>query len=200
MLRIAILSVIFTMNNLVFAQDFKQTYVDANKTWLGIDFTIVKFVNSEAFAEPDKLNAFAGIWNDFVNKEPNKYDLPSAFFDGDIKINLDQVNKRNNTIKGANQVQEENHTVSPEEAEKVALSYNLSNIDGIAIILVAECYNKPNLSGRYWLIMVDAKTKTTILSQKYSGKPGGFGFKNYWARSFYNTLNQIEKDLKTALK
>ena len=184
----------------VFAQSFKAQFKSANKTWLGIDYTAAKFIGSEGFNAPTELPGFAYKWNQFVFSEADKYNLKKAFYSQNVTINLEQVNERNAKIDGPGNVQETDYTMSEEEAQKIALSYDFSELEGVAIMLVTESYNKLSQKGTYWLVIVDVATKEVIYTKKYVCKAGGFGFKNYWARTFYEALNDIEDDMKRALK
>jgi len=182
------------------AQSFKSIYNKSAKTWLGIDYTATKFIGSVGFTEPTELPNYTEKWNGFVIIEPSKYNLEKAFISQKVGIDLDQANARNAKIDGPANIQDKDYTMSSEEAEQIALTYDYTGIDGVAMMLVAESYDKRDQKGNYWLVIVDAQTKTVIYIKRYSGKAAGFGFRNYWARSFYEVLGAIEYDLRKALK
>ncbi len=44
-----------------------------------------------------------------------------------------------------------------------------------------------------WVTFFDIASKTVLLTEKMSGKAGGAGFRNYWARAYYNVMDKIQK-------
>jgi hypothetical protein len=48
-----------------------------------------------------------------------------------------------------------------------------------------------------WVTFVDMKSKTVLLTKHMEGKAGGFGFRNYWAKSFLNVLKSIKEDWRS---
>jgi len=166
-------------------------------TWLGIDYTQAKFVGSEGFTDPSDLPRFLLAWNDFVITEPDKYDVKKALGDSNVTIDLSHTYQKNETINTEAMVQEEDFQLSREEVEAVAKSYDLSGLSGTAALLVAECYNKKRLEGSHWLVMVDAQTSEILSAERFVEKPGGFGLRNYWARTIYGLLKSKEKTVRT---
>lgn len=194
---------LFTASVVAFSmssQSFKSIYNKSTKTWLGIDYTATKFIGSVGFTEPTELPSYTEKWNGFVIIEPSKYNLEKAFISQKVGIDLEQANARNAKIDGPANIQDKDYTLSSEEAEQIALAYDYTDIDGVAMMLVAESYDKRNEKGNYWLVIVNAPTKTVIYIKSYSGKAAGFGFRNYWARTFYEVLHDIENDMRKALK
>jgi hypothetical protein len=179
----------------VIAQDFKVDYKTANKVWLGIDYTAAKFVGRMDFQKPLDIMSLMPDWNNFVYSEPSKYDLNTTFQTTNIKIELNQVTQKNAEIDPFEAVSDNDFSLDESEAKAIALGYDFSEIDGIAILLVAESYNKRKLEGSYWLVLIDAKTKEFLFVKRYASTPKGFGLKNYWARTFYNALNLIQRDV-----
>ena len=56
-----------------------------------------------------------------------------------------------------------------------------------------ESFNKPKRIGTMWVTFFDIASKTVLLTEKMSGKAGGAGFRNYWARAYYNVMDKIQK-------
>ena len=84
---------------------------------------------------------------------------------------------------------------SEEQVEEIALSYNLKGIDGLAILYIAECYNKKMLVGSYYLVILDSKTNEIVYNFRFTSNPKGFGIKNYWAKTFFTTLKNTSRQL-----
>ena len=47
-----------------------------------------------------------------------------------------------------------------------------------------------------WVTFVDMKSKTVLFTTYQTNPPGGFGFRNYWAKPLYTTLKNMESDFK----
>jgi hypothetical protein len=162
-------------------------------TWLGIDYSKAKFVGAAGFANPADLPRFLLAWNDFVITEPDKYDVKKALKTSDVTIDLTATYAVNEKLDISQMIQEENHTLSEADVKAVAASYDLSKIDGVAALLVAECYNKKMERGSHWLVLLDADSGEVIKMTHYSQKPGGFGLRNYWANTIYQLLKAESK-------
>ncbi|WPR75887.1 hypothetical protein [Algoriphagus sp. NG3] len=180
-----------------FSSSEKQnSKIDGPVTWIGIDYTQAKFVGADGFTDPGDLPRFLQAWNDFVITEPDKYDVKKALGSSDVTIDLSYTYKKNEGLDTDAMVQEEDFQLSQEEAEAVAKSYDLSEVEGAVALLVAERYNKKLLQGSHWLIIMDAQSAEIISAERYVEKPRGFGLRNYWARTIYELLKSKEKSIK----
>jgi len=47
-----------------------------------------------------------------------------------------------------------------------------------------------------WVTFVDIKSKTVLYTKYETSKPGGFGFRNYWAKPLYETLKDMGDNFK----
>ena len=45
-----------------------------------------------------------------------------------------------------------------------------------------------------WAVLVDMSSKKVLLTERFESKANGFGFRNYWASTIKETLNEIEKN------
>lgn len=165
-------------------------------TWIGIDYTHAKFVGAAGFTEPSELPVYLLAWNDFVITEPDKYDVKKALGTSNVTIDLSHTYKKNEALDPEAMIQEEDYQLSQEEAEAVAKSYNLAEVEGVVALLVAECYNKKLLQGSHWLLLMDAQSSEIISAERFVEKPRGFGLRNYWARTIYELLKSKEKSIK----
>ncbi|MCE7056475.1 hypothetical protein LZF95_17455 [Algoriphagus sp. AGSA1] len=165
-------------------------------TWIGIDYTQAKFVGADGFTDPADLPRFLLAWNDFVITEPDKYDVKKALGSTDVNIDLTYTYEKNEAIDTKAMVQEEDHQLTQQEAEAVAKSYELSEVEGTVALLVAECYNKKLTRGSHWLILMDAQSSEILSAERFVEKPGGFGLRNYWARTIYELLKSKGKSIK----
>ena len=81
------------------------------------------------------------------------------------------------------------------DADKVAgivKKYNFQGNKGIGLIVFVEGMSKGQEKASSWVAYVDMGKKSVLLSSHVTGKVGGFGFKSYWAKAFYNILKDSD--------
>ena len=61
------------------------------------------------------------------------------------------------------------------------------------MLFVIDGMSKSKEEASGWVTFVDMKSKKVLLTEYKTGKAGGFGFRNYWAKSFQNILKAAEK-------
>ncbi len=85
------------------------------------------------------------------------------------------------------------YSLGEDEVKKIISEYDITGKEGIGLVFIMESFNKNKELGYIWVTFFDLETKEVLLSNKMSGKPGGFGIRNYWAKSYYNVMKSIEK-------
>ena len=184
---------------LAFFPSFENEHLAKNDdpiTWIGIDYSVAKFVGAAGFTDAEELPKYLLAWNDFVITEPDKYDVKKALGVPSVTIDLAYTYATNKELDTKAMIQEEAYEISQEQAEAVAKSYDLSKIEGTVALLVAECYNKKVTKGSHWLVMIDAQSSEILSAERFVEKPGGFGLRNYWARTIYELLGSKEKEVR----
>jgi hypothetical protein len=162
-------------------------------TWYGLDFTNIKLIGSEGFLDPDNIKyTFFNSWNNLVKVEPDKYNLERFFKKKDVDIQLDLVKKRNKTVDPDQLVIDEDYDFHMEKVEEIISEYEVEG-EGIGLVFIMESFNKNEAMGYMWVTFFDIKTKKVLLADNMSGKAGGFGMRNYWAKSYFNVMREIEK-------
>ncbi|MBK7572667.1 MAG: hypothetical protein IPI10_13965 [Bacteroidetes bacterium] len=91
-------------------------------------------------------------------------------------INLNEMSRMNETM-----------------VEKIAKGYNFNDKKGYGIVFLVENLDKTSLNASMYITILDLETKNILLTKRMTAKPGGFGFRNYWANTIYEILKQIEK-------
>jgi hypothetical protein len=76
---------------------------------------------------------------------------------------------------------------------EIVNDYNPETQTGVGVVFIMESFNKEEEKGHMWVVFFDIPTKEVLLMEKMSGAAGGFGWRNYWARTYYNVLKEIEK-------
>ena len=72
---------------------------------------------------------------------------------------------------------------------------NLSQKEGVGVVLIAKLLNKPLEKAIYDLVIFDISTRNILYIKEVVGEASGFGLRNYWAGSIYDILRH-EKRIK----
>lgn len=171
-------------------------------TWLGIDFTQTKFIGTAAqFKDAGEITSsefrdkYIPSWNQLFINEQKKYDVAKAVKRAEVKYAMDVTEKANNSIKG-NFFSDDPNDYKKLDEQKVAnlvKNYDFQGKTGIGFIFFIDGMSKSKDEASGWVTFVDMKSKKVLLTEYKTGKAGGFGFKNYWAKSFLNLLKSTEK-------
>lgn len=185
---------------LVFSFVSKGQYTPAdvfkvdNITWYGLDFSNIKLIGSEGFTDPYAVkNQFFYSWNNLIITETDKYDLAGFFHKSSVENDLSIVEGRNMLPDPDELVINTDYSLGEDEVKKIISEYDITGKEGIGLVFIMESFNKNKQLGYIWVTFFDLETKEVLLSNKMSGKPGGFGIRNYWAKSYYNVMKSIEK-------
>ncbi len=204
---LATLVIISANTQSLFAQS-KADIFDESKpiTWLGVDFSQTKFIGT-----PSQFKEFGTITNDefrykyadgwnmlFVN-EQKKYDVARAVHRGSINYAIDVTQKTNNALKKDffSNNPGDFKKLTEQDISNVVKNYDFQNNTGTGLMFFVEGMSKGMESMGIWVTFVDMKSKTMLLTVYQTSKPGGFGFRNYWAKPLYTTLKEMEHNFMT---
>ncbi len=87
-----------------------------------------------------------------------------------------------------------NHTADPlarQDLEFELQELDIKPADGLGLVVVAGELNKGTDYGTFYYVFFDNQTMGIIDIMPFKGKSGGMGLRNYWARSFYRTIAEI---------
>ena len=185
---------------LVFSFVSKGQYTPAdvfkvdNITWYGLDFSNVKLIGSEGFTDPYAIkNRFFNSWNNLTITETEKYDIAGFFHKSSVENDLSIIKERNQLPDPDELVINTDYSFGEDEVIKIISEYDITGKEGIGLVFIMESFNKNEELGSMWVSFFDIETKEVLLSKKMNGKPGGFGIRNYWAKSFYNVMKNVGK-------
>ncbi len=178
----------------------------AEITWLGIDFSQLKVIGtmSEFGGAGEVTNEslrdkFMPAWNNLFIDEQKKYDVAKQVHRTEVKYAMDVTQKANASLKG------DFFSMSPDDygkmdeakLESLVKGYNYQGKTGIGLIFFADGMSKGKKEASAWVAYVDMKGKKVLMSKHLTGKVGGFGTKAYWAKGFWNILQDSDyKDWK----
>ena len=148
----------------------------------GVDFSEVKVI-AAAESEQDFAKAFSGI-NLLLINEAEKYDF-SRVLNLNVEVYPDLMIEKSlsNDYTGMKVYRYEDHTINI--ADKIK-SYKLPHESGVGFIIIAQYLDKNTGTACHHVVLFDIFTREIIIQNKLVSEAGGFGLRNYWARTIYN--------------
>ena len=167
-------------------------------TYLGIDFTRARLINAPDANSFDIRNRLYGTINDLVVNEPKKYDIASAFHKSNIGSNLTAVKTAIQKINAEEIVSsntEDFYRLKESDIAAVVKALDIEKKSGIGLLFVMEGMKKVDKKGdaSVWVVLMDMQSKKVLMSERFESKASGIGFRNYWASTIKETLEDIEK-------
>lgn len=170
-------------------------------TWLGLDFTQTRFIGSATqFKDAGEItydavrDKYIPGWNELFINEQKKYDVAKYVHRESVAFALDITTKANSKIDAAffsNNPADYAHLSEADIANAVK-KYDFMGNKGIALIFFVEGMSKGREEASAWITFVDMGNKTVLQTRRVTGKAGGFGFRNYWAKAFLNILKETD--------
>ncbi len=203
MKKISILSAfVFCTLPVVMAQMNSKVVNSSTLVWAGLDFSRAKMIGSEGFTDPDAIApGFFDKWNQLVIQEAKKYDIAKAYDKVEIIHDLSVVNEQNKAVDANELVINEPYQFNPGDVENIVKNYNrLKNDSGVGLLYIVEYFSKLDSRGSIYIVFFDLATQEILHQKQYITKPGGFGLRNYWANTVYETIKDSGKDYKKSSK
>lgn len=141
------------------------------------------------------LGALSEINGLFIS-EMDKYDirkfLKKNVDNMDVDVSVKQtLNRDPKTLETYN----ETERLSVDTIKNVIKGLELKENKGYGLMIFADFLNKKKQVGIYQYVFFDIASREIVETWEATGEAGGFGFRNYWAKSVYNTLktNRLKK-------
>lgn len=200
MKRLCILLTIAFLHTGVFAQ-LSEESVGSKGTesyWLGLDFSQFKIRGEDV--NPEKLKDFMVSWNSLILKEEEKYNLEDLFHKEKVEKEIDPVLEVIDGMDPATRIADKiagEHKLEEDRIKEVASSYKMKDKEGaMGILFVMEEFNKIKEYGSMHVVFLDLGSGKILKSERLQTEPGGIGFRNYWARTYYNAMREMQKKLE----
>lgn len=197
------LSWLFAILMLLGGQSMAQTLKDVFNnsetalTYLGIDFSKARLL--DVGNADDIRNRLYGSINDLIVDEPKKFDLKGAFRKSAIDHDFSAVTK-NNSKANLNDILSTNsadfNRLKESDIAAMVKALDLPGKDGIGLLFVMEAMRKVDKKGdaAIWVTLIEMKTKKVLMTERIEVKAaGGFGFRNYWASTIKELIDEIDK-------
>lgn len=163
--------------------------------WLGLDFTQVRIIGSLGTVDKDELVPLFDDINRVVVTEKTKYNLEAALRKDEIPYNLNLVRKLNSEIDPDRVISyesnDENSRLNEETISVLVKQYNVEEAEGIGLIFFVESLNKHSEKGTMWVTFFSLADRNVLFTERMAGQAGGISFRNHWARSVFEVVDQI---------
>jgi len=184
------------------SQDMSSIFQTQSATWFGLDFSEAYFIGSEGFTNPQDIkDRYFNSWNMLIKNEYDKYDLGKYFQKENVEFSLDNVTARNMEVKIYDRVIDDNGKMlhlNDSKVQEIIGSYEFSNEEqGLGIVMIVESFSKTSQMANYYVTFFDIDSKKVLLTQRMDGKAGGFGIRNYWAKTYYQVFKEIPQKYNT---
>ena len=204
---LAVLVFLTVNTQLIFAQTKDEIFDTKTPiTWLGVDYSLTRFIgsatisNASAPISNDEFrDTYVSAWNYLFINEEKKYDVAKAVHRESVKYAIDVTLKSNKNLTQKNFFTNDPKNFKTINADTIAnavKNYNFLGNEGIGMMFFVEGMSKGEESEGIWVTFVDMKTNTVLFTTYKTGKPGGFGFRNYWAKPLYTVLKDMDDDFK----
>ncbi|MBL3656849.1 hypothetical protein [Fulvivirga sediminis] len=174
-----------------------KLFTATNVVWCGLDYSYVKCIGSEGFTDPEDITRrFFDSWNKLMLDEASKYDFREEYEFKGLLYDLSVVKERNDIPKADELVINTDYSLPEGKLKEIVSDYDLDKVsEGLGLVYVMESLNKFEKKASIYVVFFDIATKEIVWSKKYYGSAGGFGLRNYWARSVLGVLNQSAYDI-----
>lgn len=194
--KITLLIVILIgLSNQLLAQQKRDIFDPKVKmTWLGLDFAGAKFIgDEEKFQSESDTRKLIMAWNNLMINEAEKFDVGKALQRAPLPQAIPITIAHNEQLNIAGMVEKSALLhLNKEDISRIVSSYDFGSQSGLGVIFIVESFSKTDLKGLIWVTFINMDSKEVLLADRYTGKPGGFGLRNYWAGSIYNILKQVK--------
>ena len=176
-------------------------------TWLGLDFSQLVFIGSATqyhdagtVTGDDLRNKYFPGWNELVINEKEKYNVADAVHRTEVTYATEVTAKANKQIPDHDFFstnESDFQKLTEQKIGDLVKKYDFQGKTGIGLMFFVDGMNKSAAKASVWVTFVDMKTKKVLFTEHEVEKSGGFGFRNYWAKSFYNVLITIKSNFKS---
>ncbi len=185
---------------------FAQTKADlfnpkTTVTWLGLDFSQAKFIGNEAaykatgeLINEEFVKKYIPAWANLFITEPTVYNVAKAVHRDSVHYALQVTEKANSAITKNffTEKPADFTTLKEQDIAELVKNYDFQGQKGIGMMFFVEGMSKGTHLAGAWVTFVNMDNKTVILTLFRTGNSRGFGFRNYWAHSWYNILKDFK--------
>lgn len=158
----------------------------------GIDYSSVKVYGAKETVEQFK-NAFEGI-NLLLVNEAKKYDFTDIVGENN-KLKLEMILNVTKECDFSN-IKTLDKDVEPINIAEKIKNYPIKETSGEGFIIIATLLDKSTNKATYKVALFDVETRKILKEKEFTSKAGGFGLRNFWARTIYTLTKKFNFDKK----
>jgi len=196
--------IFFLVTTNLSAQAVQDVFTTKQMTWYGLDFSLAKFVG--AFSNISYANNKGGWeikdryfneWNSVVLNEREKYDLKRYYKKESVRYDLTDVNAVNGMVN-ADSIMPWNppNPLTEVQLQSAVSRYDTKSKQGLGLVYIVELFDKSLNKGIIHVTFFDMASGKILLTKRIETEPGGFGLRNYWVRTAYETMVECEDNWK----
>lgn len=158
----------------------------------GVDYSSVKVYAAEETVEQFK-HAFEGI-NFLLMNEAKKYDFTDIVGENN-KLKLEMIF---NSIKECDfsNIKTLDKDIEPINIAEKIKGYPIKETSGDGFIVIATLLDKSTNKATYKVVLFDIGTREIIREKEFTSKAGGFGLRNFWAKTIYTLTKKFKFEKK----
>ncbi len=177
---------VFTVNEIIYyGLDFSQ---------LVITGSLNQFDGAGQVTPTNVRDKYFPGWNSVVINEAKKYNLAGAFRKASVPYDLSIVEKRN-LLRDPETIftnSSDRASLDYQAISKVISEYEFTRKEGIGLVFIMELFDKGLEKGVMHVTLFDIASKKVLITSRMTGRPGGIGIRNYWIKSVFDVIRQIE--------
>lgn len=169
-------------------------------TYFGLDASFLVVVGESGVTGKELVNKYFKGWNSVVSTERDKYDLKKIFRKEVVEYDLSIVDRLNSKRDPSALIASEGVDISQDQLASHIKQHYSTGEQGVGLVIALESFNKYIEKGSMWVTFFDMQSGSILLAKHMSGKPTGFGVRNYWVRTVYNVLMDSKKQYRRWMK
>lgn len=165
-------------------------------TWLGLDFTQVRFVGDrDAWEDKSRRHETLESLNNLMIKESEKYDIADAIDKTKVEAETRITVLHNGRLELNDRISDSmtDHILKASDIQEIVSKYDFKGLQGIGLMFNIESFNKPSEQAIVWITFINMDTRQVLITEKMTQAPMGFGIRNYWAGAIYKIIKDIKK-------
>ncbi len=192
MKKLIIITLILIESSQAFSQRLSKLFDSQEMVWCGLDFSMVRCIGPIGFADPRAIKeVHLNAWNNLVLAEAPKYNFKEAYQKTNVINDLSVVMRRNELPDYKTFVISEPYHFQKGDLKKIIADYTLeAHKEGLGLVYVYETLDKTAAHASVYAVFFDIATREIIWSNNYFVPANGFGFRNFWAKTVYETIKK----------
>ena len=179
----------FIIQNISLAQSACDVYTSKEVVWYGIDFSHSHFVGQ--FNNVNEITSYYfKNWNGLFINESEKYNIRRYYKKKSVINELSVVEKLNSQVLADSLIVFNSYSFKQGEVDQIISAYQTPQTSGIGLVFIVESFDKTKDMGFVYVTFFDIATKKVLFTEKVTSPAGGIGFRNFWAKSIFMTLEK----------